>query len=67
MEIPIFYKGANNMEKPTVELCLARYTELVQKEVIYDELMKEKEIHMYLTGKEVKNVKSSGFNGALNK
>ena len=36
-------------KKVVVEICLERYTELVKKEAIYDQLMKEKEIIMRLS------------------
>lgn len=44
--------GGNNMEKPTVTIDLDRYTDLIKKEAIYDSLMKDKGVNMYLYVKE---------------
>lgn len=35
------------MEKQTVNITLERYEELIKKEVIFDELMKDKDINIY--------------------
>jgi len=36
------------METPTITISLERYDELIKKEVLYDELTKNKGINMYL-------------------
>lgn len=40
--------GGNDMETPTITISLERYDELIKKEVLYDELTKNKGINMYL-------------------
>lgn len=40
--------GGNNMDKQTITINLERYDELIKKEVLYDELTKNKGINMYL-------------------
>lgn len=51
-------------KKVVVEICLERYTELVKKEAIYDQIMKEKEVNTYLTEKRGGSyVKSGCTNG----
>lgn len=44
--------GGGNMEKSTVTIDLDRYVELIRKETIFDELMKDKGVNMYLYVKE---------------
>lgn len=44
----VLENGGNNMEKPTITISLERYDELIKKEVLYDELTKDKCINMYL-------------------
>lgn len=39
------------MEKQTVTIDLARYEELVKKEVLYDTLTEGKDVEFYLTSK----------------
>lgn len=53
--------GGNNMEKPTITINLERYDELIKKEVLYDELTKNKGINMYLY-QEVKEPLREGAN-----
>jgi len=44
--------GGGNMGKSTVTIDLDRYVELIRKETIFDELMKDKGVNMYLYVKE---------------
>ena len=36
------------MEKPTIQIDLERYEELVKKEVLFDKLMEDKKLNIYL-------------------
>lgn len=36
------------MEKPTIQIDLERYEELVKKEVLFDKLMEDKKVSIYL-------------------
>ena len=57
----VLENGGNNMEKSTITISLERYDELIKKEVLYDELTKNKGINMYLY-QEVKEPLREGAN-----
>ena len=40
--------GGNNVDKTSVTISLERYDELIKKEVLYDELTRDKKISTYL-------------------
>lgn len=40
--------GGNNVDKASVTISLERYDELIKKEVLYDELTRDKKISTYL-------------------
>ena len=44
----VLENGGINMETPTITISLERYDELIKKEVLFDELTKNKGINMYL-------------------
>lgn len=49
------------MEKQTVTIDLARYEELVKKEVLYDTLTEGKDVEFYLTTKPQPQLELSNF------
>ena len=66
----VLENGGNDMETPTITISLERYDELIKKEVLYDELTKNKGINMYLFQdvseplREGANNEQNYFNGA---
>ena len=46
--LPVPSPEAAKLEQETVRVPLARYDELIKKETIYDEIMKNKGVNVYL-------------------